>query len=61
MLAKDVPVGEWFMIVRTKQWYKRLPPTGSKDTSVRGGRIETSQVFYISEEEEVVLDKITKR
>ena len=22
MTAKDIPVGEWFMLKKTKQWYK---------------------------------------
>lgn len=24
MIAKDVPLGEWFMLLRTKQWFKAI-------------------------------------
>jgi len=55
MKAKDVPVGTWFMVLRTKRWYKRLGGSSEKGT-IRAGLIETKKVFYIDEDEEVSLN-----
>ena len=57
MKAHEVQEGKWFMVVRTKQWFKRLPDTKGSDGIVRAGIIETPKVFYINEDEEVILDK----
>jgi hypothetical protein len=55
MKAKDVPVGTWFMVLRTKRWYKRLDGSSEKGT-IRAGLIETKKVFYIGEDEDVSLN-----
>jgi len=57
MKAHEVQEGKWFMVVRTKQWFKRLPDTEGSEDIVRAGIIETPKVFYINKDEEVILDK----
>jgi len=57
MKASEVPIGAWFMVTRTKQWYKRLPDTSDSGGILRAGKVETHKVFYIDLSEEVQLIK----
>jgi len=57
MEAREVPVGAWFMVVRTKQWFKRLPDEPTTEGIVRAGIVETTKVFYINSSEVVQLTK----
>jgi len=50
MLAKDAIVGEWIMVKRTKQWFKKVKNGKHK---VECSQVESKKVFYVDNEEEV--------
>jgi hypothetical protein len=54
MLAKDVPNGEWFMVLRNKKWYKKIRNTPAY---VVGTQIGVLTDFQIPAHEEVVIRK----
>ena len=54
MTAKEVPVGEWFMLLRTKQWYK-MKRIGRK--YVYATQIGSSKEYQFSTTDEVQLMK----
>jgi len=54
--AKDVPLGEWFMVLKTHEWYKCI----AKDEMnfVAGTQIGVFGDVLIDPEEEVELEKL---
>ncbi len=54
MLAKDAPVGEWIMVKRTKQWFKKIRDGKHK---VECSQVGSKKVFYVHNEEEVEVRK----
>jgi hypothetical protein len=50
MKAKEAPVGEWIMLKRTKQWFKK-----QKDGKhqIECTQIGSKQKFYVDNDEEV--------
>jgi hypothetical protein len=54
MKAKDVPVDEWFMVKKTKRWFKKCEDKGDKTVC---SQIGPKTKVFIDNEEEVQLRK----
>lgn len=54
MKAIQVPIGEWFMIVKTKEWYKKVD---GDEKNVEATVIGKFQKFSIPNNTEVILRK----
>ena len=54
MQAKDVPVNEWFMILRNKKWYKK---TRTGRVYTEGIVIGSPKKHLIPNDEEVIIRK----
>ena len=50
--AADIPVGEWFFVLRTHKWFKKI---GENETYVEGTQIGSLSTHNIPKDEEVEL------